>query len=112
MDILSISELAVPATIGVYDWEKKIQQTLLFSLEIAIDTYSISDRIEDTINYDQIVQNIKELCQNNSYALIETVANTVAREIKANFNIDHIKVTVCKPKAIPQSKGVSISVER
>ncbi|HGG58585.1 MAG TPA: FolB domain-containing protein, partial [Gammaproteobacteria bacterium] len=37
MDIVFIEDLRIDATIGIYEWEKRIKQTLAFDLEMAAD---------------------------------------------------------------------------
>ncbi len=36
-DYVSIRDLSVPAVIGVHDWEREVEQTLLISVDMAAD---------------------------------------------------------------------------
>ena len=48
MDIVFIKQLEVITTIGVYDWEKSLQQKLYFDLEMAFDNRPAA--LNDDIN--------------------------------------------------------------
>jgi dihydroneopterin aldolase len=37
MDIVFIEELRIDAVIGIYDWERRVRQTLSLDIEMAFD---------------------------------------------------------------------------
>ena len=37
MDIVFIEDLRIDAVIGIYDWERRVRQTLSFDIEMAFD---------------------------------------------------------------------------
>ena len=49
MDIIYISDLRIDTVIGIYDWERRIKQTVSFDLEMATDIRkaAASDSIEE-----------------------------------------------------------------
>ncbi len=49
-DFVSIRDLSVPAVIGVHDWEREIEQTLVFSVDLAADVRkaAASDNLAET----------------------------------------------------------------
>ena len=53
MDKVFIEGLEIETLIGIYDWERRIRQPLLFDIEMAFDNRrpAASDAIEDTLNY-------------------------------------------------------------
>jgi hypothetical protein len=53
MDKVFIEALEIEALIGIYDWERRIRQPLLFDVEMSFDNRipAASDAIADTLNY-------------------------------------------------------------
>ena len=53
MDIIFIHEFKVETLIGIYEWERKVPQTIQLDLEIGIPQNKVyqSDSIGDTIDY-------------------------------------------------------------
>src|SRR5690606_7738281 len=53
MDKVFIEGLEIEALIGIYDWERRIRQTLRFDLEMAFDNRvpAASDDIAHTLDY-------------------------------------------------------------
>jgi FolB domain-containing protein len=53
MDIIFLHELKVDAVIGIWDWERKIRQTVVIDLEMATDIRkaAATDSVDDTLNY-------------------------------------------------------------
>ena len=60
MDIVYIRDLRIKARIGIYPWEKAIQQQIRVDLEMAWDNRipAASDKIEDTLNYKTAAQRV------------------------------------------------------
>ena len=52
MDKVFIEGLQIDALIGIYDWERRIRQPLVFDIEMAFDNRipAASDAIGDTLN--------------------------------------------------------------
>jgi len=108
---LHINALRVSTKIGVYAWEQQILQPLLIDLQIPINISHCDDKIENTLDYATICQEITTLVESNSFALIETVANNIATHIKKLYSITNkITVSVSKPNAIKNADMVKITV--
>ncbi|WP_156491448.1 dihydroneopterin aldolase, partial [Oleiphilus sp. HI0123] len=58
-----IEKLEIDASIGVFEWEKQIKQTLLFDLALVCDFSAAaeSDAIEDAIDYVAVCQEIERI---------------------------------------------------
>ena len=61
MDTIFISDLRLDILIGVYDWERKVPQTVQLDLEIGIPDASRprSDLIRETIDYAKVIERIQ-----------------------------------------------------
>lgn len=114
MDIVYIAELIVPTRIGVFDWEQQIQQNLVLDLELATDVAraAASDDIRDAVNYKAVADRVTALLQSRPYQLIETVAETVAATLLAEFGVSWVKVKVAKPRILRGAREVGIVIER
>lgn len=113
-DTIFIQELKTYAYIGVYDWEQKTRQAILLDLFFTTDinTAAASDNLKDTLDYANIAKQIIQLVENSSFALIETLAQTIANFVLNNFKTDKVKIIVYKPNACLQAKTVGVCIER
>ena len=114
MDIVFIQDLKVDATIGIYDWERKIKQTLAFDVEMATDirTAAETDAIKDALNYKAVSKRILAFVEASDYQLVETLAEKVAALILDEFAVPWLRLTLYKPGAVRGSRAVGIRIER
>jgi dihydroneopterin aldolase len=114
MDIIFLRELKVVTLIGIYEWEKRVPQTLQLDLDIALPNSRAcqSDDIRDALDYAQVAQHIQTVLSNGHFSLLETLAEHIAQIILKDFNAPWVKVSVAKLQAIRNCKLVGISVER
>jgi 7,8-dihydroneopterin aldolase/epimerase/oxygenase len=112
-DTVSIRDLQVTAVIGVYDWEREIEQALTFSVDMAADVAKAAkhDDISDTLDYSAVARAVKAVVTEGKFRLIETAAEAVAQRLIADFGLEWVRVEVVKP--IP-SEGytAAITIER
>jgi len=114
MDIVFIKQLEVISTIGVYEWEKSLQQKLYFDLEMAFDNKPAAktDDIKLALNYFSVSEKVSQFAQNNQFELIETMAESVAALIMEEFSVPWIKLTLHKPGALPKAQSLGVQIER
>ena len=114
MDTIFLRDLEVNATIGIFEWEKRIKQKVRIDLEMATDIAksAASDSIEDTLDYKAISKRIIQFVEDSSYELIETIIEKVSEILLNEFNIAWVKVTISKPGAVRGSRDVGITIER
>ena len=114
MDIIFLRELKVETLIGVYEWEKRVPQTLQIDLDIALPSSRAceTDDIADALNYADIVRRIQAELAERHFHLIEALAEHIAKLLLDEFKAPWTKVSVAKLQAIRGSKMVGISIER
>ncbi len=117
MDKIIIKGLEVFAHHGVYENEKSKGQKFIINAEIETDTVtaSLSDDIEDTLDYAKVCDMIKDYMVINRVNLLETLVNELSRKLLISFDkIESVSLEICKPEApIPAKfENVSIKVER
>ncbi|MDD5383356.1 MAG: dihydroneopterin aldolase [Gallionella sp.] len=114
MDIIFLRELKVTTLIGVYEWEKRVPQTLQLDLDIALpDSRACqTDNINDALDYSKVAQHIQTVLSEGHFSLLETLAEHIAQIILKDFNAPWVKVSVAKLQAIRNCKMVGVSIER
>ena len=101
MDRIRIKNLKIPARHGVYEFEKKKDGTFELDIELYLPLLKAgkSDRVEDTINYEDIISTATKAFTEKQYALVEAAAQSVCDRLLNDFKIDKIKIRVRKPHA-------------
>ncbi len=114
MDIIFLRDFKVKALIGIYPWERKVQQTIRLDLEIALPSSRAcqSDQIEDALDYARIVERINVLIKEKHFSLLEALAENIALTILQDFHSPWVKVSVAKLSIIPGVQELGISIER
>ncbi len=114
MDTIFIRELEAETVIGVYDWERRIRQSVVIDLEIDCDARraAASDAIEATIDYKRVAARVVEFAGQSQFALLETLAERIAQLLIAEFGVAHLRLTVRKPGALADCGSVGVSIER
>ena len=114
MDKIFLDELKIDTIIGIWDWERKIRQTVIIDLEMSADIAraAATDSVEDTLNYKSVAKRVRQFVGDSSFQLVETLAERVAGIIRDEFGVAWVKVRVHKPGAIRGSKDVGIEIER
>ncbi len=114
MDIIFLRDLEIDATIGIFEWEKRIRQKVRVDLEMAGDTASAAatDSIDDALDYKAVAKRVIQFVENSRYALVETLAENVAGILLQEFNLPWVRVTISKPGAVRGSRDVGITIER
>jgi len=114
MDIIFLRELKIDTLIGVYEWEKRVPQTLQIDLEIVLPSSRAcqTDNIKDALDYAEVAQHIQTVLSSGHFSLLETLAEHIAQIILKDFNAPWVKVSVAKPQAIRNCRMVGISIER
>ncbi len=114
MDKIFLTELKVDTIIGIWDWERKIRQTVVIDLEMSADIAraAATDSVDDTLNYKDVAKRIQQFVEDSSFQLVETMAERIAAIVREEFDVDWVKVRVNKPGAIRGSRDVGVLIER
>lgn len=114
MDKVFIEALEIEALIGIYDWERRIRQPLLFDIEMAFDNRipAASDAIADTLNYKAVSKRVVDYVSQSDFGLVETLAERVAAIILDEFGVRHVRLKLSKPGAVRGARAVGVMIER
>ena len=113
MSKITIVDLEVFFCVGVSDEERANPQRLLVTLDMSVDFASaaVSDRIEKTINYHSLVQDLIRFGEGRSWKLLEKLVSNLADMVLSEYKPQAIMVEV-KKFAIPQARYVAVSLTR
>lgn len=114
MDIVFIEDLRVDTVIGIYDWERRVRQTLSFDIDMAFDNTAPaeSDDIEHALNYKAVSQRIVSYVEASSFGLVETLAERCAAIIREEFGVPWVRLKLSKPGAVRGARAVGVQIER
>jgi 7,8-dihydroneopterin aldolase/epimerase/oxygenase len=101
-DFVYVTSLALHAFHGVMEHEATVGQTFYIDLVLDIDLTqaSRSDRIADTVGYDQVVDVASRTFCAQRYRLVEAAAGAIADAVLTTFSaVTSVRVTVHKPHA-------------
>lgn len=101
MDKIVLRDMKFYGYHGVYQEEKEVGQHFIVSVEMFVDLTAagLSDNLEDTINYAEAYEAIKQIVEKERYNLIETLGNEIAVMLLRRFDIPKVKVIIDKPEA-------------
>ena len=108
-DIIFISDLRIETIIGIYDWERKVRQTVSLDLEMATD---IRNAIEDTLNYKAVAKRLIAFVGDSEFQLVETLAERIAGIVTEEFGVSWLRLKLHKPGALRGSRDVGVMIER
>ena len=76
MDIIFLHDLKVETVIGIWEWERKIRQTVAIDLDMSADIRkaAASDSVDDTLNYKLVAKRVQQFVADSSFQLVETLA--------------------------------------
>ena len=112
-DRIFLRDLRTEVIIGIFDWERRVKQTISIDLEIPVDIRraAATDRIEDTVNYKALAKRVLSFVEASDCQLVETLAERVALLLLQEFDLDWVRLTLNKPGAIRSSRDVGVALE-
>jgi len=113
-DVVFLHDLRVRTVIGIFDWERRIRQTVSLDLEMAHDLRAAarSDAIEDCLDYKAVAKRVIALVEDSEFQLVEALADAVARLLVVEFGMPWARVTLSKPGAVRGARDVGVRIER
>jgi len=114
MDIIYLRDLRIDTVIGIYDWERRMKQTVILDIEMGTDIRAAanSDAIEDTLNYKDVAKRIMTFVGDSEFELVEKKKKKVTSIILTEFNTTWVKLTLNKKGAVRGVRDVGVIIER
>ena len=114
MDIVYIRDFKLETVIGMFQWERRIKQTLSLDLEMGWDIRpaAASDAIADALDYKAVSQRLKAHVETAHYELVETLAESIWTILREEFQVPWMRLRVSKPGAVRGAQDVGVLMER
>ncbi len=114
MDIIYINDLRIETVIGIFDWERKIKQTVVLDLELAADCRkaAATDSVDDTVDYKSVAKRLIAFVGESEYQLVETLAERCAEIVMNEFDVPWVKLRLNKQGALRGARDVGVVIER
>lgn len=114
MDIIFLEEIKLDILIGIYEWERKVPQTIRIDIKIGLphSRAGTTDSIVDTIDYGTVMERIRQTAAEQHFSLVEALAEHIAALIRTEFGAPWVKVSVAKLGMLRGVKRLGIIIER
>ncbi len=96
---------------GVEEEERRVGQRFLYDVDFDVADSVASDRIEDTVDYREVVAIVQRV-SDRPFRLLEALAAAVVDAIFAEFPIERLRVRVRKPDVQLPVEHTAATVER
>ena len=110
---VEISGLSLYTRHGVGEAEREVGQRLVFDLSLELDECdaTVTDRLEDTIDYADVCEQVALAAQERSYRTLERLCSAIADRLMDRYGPGSVSVRATKPEPpIPLPVG-EVSVE-
>ena len=110
---IEISGLSLYTHHGVTEAEREIGQRLLLDLRLDVGETdaTVTDRIEDTIDYAEVCQLVALVAQQRSYKTLERLCSAIADRLLSDFELEGVWVKASKPEPPIPLPVEDVSVE-
>jgi len=114
MDRMFIRDLRVKCVIGTKPEERTKRQEVIVNVEIECDLGKAgrSDKLDDTINYSRICDDITAMARKSKFHLIEALGENAARLCLRDRRVKMAIVTIDKPSALKDAGSAAIRIRR
>jgi dihydroneopterin aldolase len=113
---VEITGLSLYTHHGVSEAEREVGQRLMLDLRLDVGETdaTVTDSIEDTVDYAEVCQLVALIAQQRSHKTLERLCSTIANRLLADYDLEGVWVKATKPEPpIPLSVDeVSVEVWR
>jgi dihydroneopterin aldolase len=110
---IEIAGLSLYTHHGVSEAEREVGQRLVFDLrlELGETDATLTDRIEDTVDYGEVCQLVWLVAQQRSHRTLERLCSTIAERLLADYDLEAVWVKAAKPEPPIPLPVEEVSVE-
>jgi 7,8-dihydroneopterin aldolase/epimerase/oxygenase len=117
MDKMSLHRMEFYAYHGVFEEENRLGQKFLVDIELHLDLAAAGrkDDLSLTVNYAELYEHIRLIVENDTFKLIESVAEAIASRVLQLYTmIEQLTVRVTKPNPPFRANfdGVTVEIHR
>ncbi|HEX5223574.1 MAG TPA: dihydroneopterin aldolase [Solirubrobacteraceae bacterium] len=110
---IEISGLSLYTHHGVTDAEREVGQRLVIDLRLDVGeaAATVTDSIEDTVDYAEVCQLVALVAQQRSHKTLERLCATIAERLLADYALEGVWVKASKPEPPIALSVDEVSVE-
>ena len=97
---IEISGLSLYTRMGVTEAEREVGQRLLLDLRLDVGECdaTVTDRIEDTVDYAEVCDAANLVAQQHTYKTLERLCTAIAERLLEDFDLHAVWVKAAKPE--------------
>ena len=113
-DWIHLRGIRVDCVLGMYPAERKRRRRVEMDVSLECDTRRAAEsgRLEDTLNYELIEAEAREIAVRGKFLLVESLAERVAEACLAHGQVRSVRVAVDKPGALRHTRSVGVEIAR
>ena len=110
---IEISGLSLYTHHGVTEAEREVGQRLVLDLRLDVGETdaTVTDSIEDTVDYAEVCQLVALIAQQRSHRTLERLCSTIADRLLADYELEGVWVKAAKPEPPIALSVEEVSVE-
>jgi dihydroneopterin aldolase len=97
---IEVSGLSLYTRHGVSDTERELGQRLVFDVSFELEECdaTVTDRVEDTVDYADVCEQVALAAQERSYRTLERLCTAVADRLAERYGVESVRVKAAKPE--------------
>jgi dihydroneopterin aldolase len=110
---IEVTGLSLYTHHGVSEAEREIGQRLVIDLRIEVGACdaTVTDRVEDTVDYGEVCQTVALVAQQRSYKTLERLCTAIADRLLDDYDAESVWVRAAKPEPPIPLPVQEVSVE-
>jgi len=110
---IEVTGLSLYTHHGVGEAEREVGQRLVFDIAFELDESdaTVTDRVEDTVNYAEVCEQVALGAQERSYQTLERLCAALADRLIDRFGAESVRVKATKPEPPIPLPVEEVSVE-
>jgi dihydroneopterin aldolase len=110
---IEVTGLSLYTRHGVSEAERELGQRLVFDIAFELDECdaTVTDRVEDTVDYGDVCEQVALAAQERSYRTLERLCAAVAERLAERYGAESIRVKAAKPEPPIPLPVEEVSVE-
>ncbi len=110
---VEVTGLSLYTQHGVSDAERELGQRLVFDLSFELESCdaTVTDRVEDTVDYAEVCEQVALAAQERQYKTLERLCAAVADRLIDRFDAESVRVKAAKPEPPIPLPVEEVSVE-
>lgn len=113
-DVVFVEGLTVKTVIGIYDWERVIEQPVVIDLALFSNTHQVAEShsLADGVNYKMVCDDVTAWTKLLKPKLVEELAEYLAKQLFDKYPISKVTIKIGKPIAITDANVVGVQITR